>query len=381
MNGSIQHRPDRPKPWRARYRGPDGRQHSKAFARKVDADKWLRGELAKADRGEWVDPGAGSVSVEEWSRRWLAGRVRLTETTKVGYEGILRSRIWPTFGPVPVSKVTRNAVAQWLADMTNGGLSVSRVRNCYNVLAAALDAAVSEGLVSRNVSRGVELPPEPIREHRFLSAEEVERLASVVPGHEDRVLVLVLSYGGLRWGEAVALRIGRVDVLRRRLEVVENASEVGGRLVFGEPKTHRRRTVHLPGFVVEELARHLEHRAKDADAFVWTAPKGGPLGYGAYRRRVWDPAVEEAGLDGLTPHALRHSCASLMHAAGADVKAISQQLGHRSPVVTMTVYTHLFEGAYDPVMERLDAEHRNLVRPKRGPNVIDMDERKHQTGL
>ena len=56
--GSIR-RIDRPNPWLARYRGPDGRQHSKTFRRKVDAERWLRTEELRGDRGEWVDPTAG----------------------------------------------------------------------------------------------------------------------------------------------------------------------------------------------------------------------------------------------------------------------------------------------------------------------------------
>ena len=73
MAGSVQHRPDRPKPWRARYRGPDGREHSRSFARRVDADRWLRLELASADRGLWVDPTAGDVVFGDWAEAWLTG--------------------------------------------------------------------------------------------------------------------------------------------------------------------------------------------------------------------------------------------------------------------------------------------------------------------
>lgn len=187
-----------------------------------------------------------------------------------------------------------------------------------------------------------------------------------------RSLILTLAYGGLRWGEAVALRRGRVDVLRRRLSIAEAATEVSGRLVFGEPKTHRRRYVHLPAFVAEELARHLQNRPTDPHTLVWVAPKGGPLRYNPYRSRVWDKAVTDAGLNDLTPHSLRHTCASLMRAAGADVKEIQVQLGHRSPMVTLSIYTHLFEDAFDSVMDRLDTDHRELVRPRSGPNVVEL---------
>lgn len=389
MAGWIKKRPPRPdqdgnlrnpSPWRAEYRKPDGKIKSKSFRRKVDAEEWLRSQVGSMDRGVWVDPDAGKVSVGEWAYRWLAGRVRLAESTRASYEGIIRSRIVPTFGDVQLAKVTRSAVAEWVAAMTAEGLSPSRTRNAYNVLAAALDNAVAEGKIGRNVARGVELPRERPAEHRFLSAQEVDRLVAAMPTTADRALVLTLAYGGLRFGEAVALRVGRVDVLRRRLEVAENAPEVAGRIIFGEPKTHTRRTVHLPGFVADALAAHLGDVSADPDTLVWTAPKGGPLGYNSYRARVWNKAVEAAGLEGLTPHDLRHTSASLMYAAGADVKAIQEQLGHRSPAVTMNTYTHLFEGAYDPVMDRLDEEYRNLERPDSGPNVVDIEHRKRKKG-
>ena len=256
-------------------------------------------------------------------------------------------------------------------------LSSSRVRNCFNVLAACLDAAVNEGLIGRNPARGVEVPARPVQVgHRYLTGEQVDRLASVATSIADHSLILTLAHGGLRWEEAVALRRGRVDVLRRRLSIVDASIEVSGRLVFGEPKTHRCRLVHLPAFVAEVLAQHLQDRPSEPDNPVWVAPLGGPLRYNPYRSGVWDNAVTEAGLEGVTPHALRHTCASLMRAVIADVKEIQAQLGHRSPVVTLSAYTHLFEDAYDSVMDRLDVAHRDLLRPKSGPNVVELSDRK-----
>lgn len=119
--------------------------------------------------------------------------------------------------------------------------------------------------------------------------------------------------------------------------------------------------VHLPSFVSEMLGRHMENVPDDPEALVFTAPQGGPLRYSNFRRSVWDPARGRAGedLEDITPHHLRHTCASLMRAAGADVKAIQQQLGHRNASVTLDTYTHLFEGDLDEVMERLDVASAN----------------------
>ena len=331
--GWIRKRSSRPAPWRAGYRGPDGREHSKSFPRKVDAERWLRDELQKQDQGLWINPNAGAMLFAEWAQAWLAGKASIGVKTQAGYQSVLNSRVLPAFGGLPLARITSEAVASWIGEMTAEGLSASRIRNCFNVLASCLDTAAFRGLIGRNPARGLELPRQPAYDdHRFLTAAEVDRFVEAVETYADRSLILVLAYGGLRWGEAVALRRERVDMLRRRLHITEASTEVSGRLVFGEPKTHRRRTVQLPTFVAESMGRHLQDRPTDGDAFVWVAPKGGPLRYNPYRRRVWDKATRQAGLDGVTPHVLRHSCASLMRAAGADVKQIQQQLGHRTPV-------------------------------------------------
>jgi integrase len=202
-------------------------------------------------------------------------------------------------------------------------------------------------------------------EHRFLTASHVDRLADAMPDHQYRTLVYILAYGGLRWGELVALGRRRIDVLARRVEVAESATEISGRLVFGSPKTHQRRTVHLPGFVAQMLGEHMARVPEYDDALIFTAPRGGPLRSRNVRRTVWDPARARAGTDvaDITPHDLRHTCASLMRAAGADVKAIQQQLGHRNATVTLNTYTHLFEGGLEEVMSRLDQPVTSETRP------------------
>lgn len=378
MNGSIQHRPERPKPWRARYRGPDGREVSRSFPTKAAAARWLRGELASVDRGEWVDT-SRTVTVSEWFPSWLASKRRITERTRDDYREIYESRIEPTFGNVPLPRVTRDRVAEWVEGMVRDGLSPSRIRKVHVVLSAMLDGAADERLIGRNPAKRIELPRVESSEHQFLTGDEVERLASAMVDR-DRAMVYVLAYGGLRFGEAQALRVTDVDPLRNRVHVRRRVMMVrdddGKRRprIKALTKNHTRRTVQLPAFVTEHVARHLsEHVPQgDAEALVFTSPQGHLLNHSNYRRQVWNPATVEAGLDGLNVHSLRHSCASLMRAMGATVEAVSQQLGHRSPIVTLSVYSHLFEGALDDVMGRLDEAHRDLTRPTRGPTVTDI---------
>lgn len=204
-----------------------------------------------------------------------------------------------------------------------------------------------------------------------------------MPGFEHQTMVYVLAYGGLRWGELAALRRGRVDVLRRRLDIKESIVEISGFLSFGTPKTYQTRTVQLPAFVATMVGRHLENVEDDPTALVFTAPRGGPLRYSNTRRGMWDPARSRAGADlqEITPHDLRHTCTSLMRAAGADVKAIQQQLGHQTATVTLNTYTHLFEDDLDEVMNRLDAFSATKSRPERVlGDVVDFRSRTETLG-
>src|SRR4029453_9332746 len=163
--------------------------------------------------------------------------------------------------------------------------------------------------------------------------------------------------GGLGMGGLAGLRRSRVDLLRGTVEVAEIVSEVGGRLRVGPPKTRAsRRTVGLPRAGVEEVAAHLATPAPP-DAFVFTAPKGGPLRVIAFRARIWRPATRTAGLDGLRIHDLRHTAVALWIAAGANPKEVAARAGHTSVSFTLDRYGHLYPDADQALRERLDALH------------------------
>src|SRR5262245_23657684 len=153
-----------------------------------------------------------------------------------------------------------------------------------------------------------------------------------------------------------ALRVGNLDLLRRRMRITSAFVEVRGKLVEGTPKTHQMRTVPLPRFLVDKLAAPVE--GKGRDELVFSTPGGTPLRNTNFRRRHWDKAVAAAGLDGLTPHDLRHTAASLAVAAGANVKAVQRMLGHASATMTLDVYAGLFGDDLDTVADLLDAAAR-----------------------
>jgi len=231
------------------------------------------------------------------------------------------------------------------------------------VVSAVLAQAVVDGLIGRNPAEVIKAPKTTEREPRYLMAEQVTELASACESRLSGAgaLVKVLAYAGLRWGDAVALRGGSVDVLRRQIHVRESATMVNGELVWGPPKSHRARTVVIPRFLADALAPLVER-----DELVFTSATGAPLRSSNFHRRVWGPAVTESGLGDLVPHDLRHTAASLAISAGASVKAVQRMLGHSSAQVTLDRYSHLF----DDDLEKLTTWMLVTVRTRCGPNPI-----------
>lgn len=350
--GSVAKRPDGR--WRARYRGPDRRERSKHFDRKADAERWLASVAVAQDRGEWVDPKRAALPLGEWATEWLDGQQHLKESTRARYSGLLRTHVLPAFGTTRLSEVGHAAIQGWVSDLGRQGLAASTVRQAHRVLHLVLELAVRDGRIARNPAAGVKLPRAARPEKRYLTHDQVHALAAEAGRY--RVAVLVLAYAGLRFGELVALRVGDLDLLRRRAVVRESVTAVGSKLVVGTPKTHQQREVPLPGFVAEALAVEVAGRA--ADALVFPAPRGGYLRNGVFRRHWFDGAACAVGLDGLTPHELRHTAASLAIASGASVKVVQRMMGHASAAMTLDVYAGLFADDLDTVADRLDAHGR-----------------------
>jgi integrase len=347
--------------WRARYRGPDGRERSKTFATRRDADRFLATTETAKLRGEWVAPERSRLTVGDWADSWVAVQSHLKPKTRAGYDSLLRTQVLPRWGGTALVRVTHAEVAAWVAGMRTH-LSASRTRQAYHLFKAMLDAAVADNRLARNPAAGIELPRLAQSEHRYLTHAELGALADECGGY--RTLVLVLGYCGLRWGEAAALRVRNIDLLRRRLEIVEAVTEVNGRLVFGAPKTHQRRSVPVPRFVADEIGAVLA--ASTLNDRLFTSPRGGVLRLGNWRRHVFDRATQSVGLKGVTPHELRHTAASLAIAAGANVKAVQVMLGHRSATLTLDRYGHLFGDELDAVAARLDEARAAFPRPERG---------------
>ena len=341
--------------WQVRYIDPTGRERSKTFPRKIDADKYLIHVEAQKQRAEWINPELSSTLFEDWAAGWLANRTHLKPKTFAGYESLIRVHVLPRFGSSRLDRIDSLSVEEWVADLKGSGLSASRIRQAHNVLSQILRTAVRARYLPANSAEGIDLPRKPRREQLFLNPNEVDRLAGQVQ-KEYKTLVYIFAYGALRWGEAAALRRRRVDVLRGKLEVAESLAEVGGELHFGPTKNYRNRVVTLPKFLREMLNHQLViYAAPEAEALVFTASNGSPMRNSNFSSNVWRPAVRAAGLpEDLRVHDLRHTAVAILISQGVHPEAIKRFLGHSSIMVTMDIYGHLFPSEQEALADALD---------------------------
>jgi integrase len=337
----------------ARYRGPDGRERSKQFPRRADAERFLAvAEVAQAE-GSWVDPSKGRMRLRDWIFRFQeAERQALRPSTLARDQIYVRTQILPAFGDVPLSRIEHLDVQEWINKLS-ANFAPTTVHKCHQILRKTLAGAVRSRLLARNPCDGIQLPRVHVEEMRFIGPPEIARLTDAID-QRYRAFVLLGAYCGLRLGEMAGLRWQRVDLGRGCVEVTEISVEINGTVSFGPPKTKAgRRTVALPDVVGESLRATRPAHAQ-ADDLVFRAPAGGPIRHRLFRRRFWYPAVERADLEGFRIHDLRHTAVALWIAAGASPTEVAQRAGHTSVVTVLDRYGHLLPATVDAVTQKLN---------------------------
>lgn len=358
--------------WQVRWYDAAGKLKSKVFAKKPAAEDYkteIEGGLAG---GTYRDPVSGKIRFKEVAENWFTAQTGLKRSSRSRYQDVLNTHILPRWGDLQISAITFEDVAAWFAELQKpkdkGGkaLGASQTRAVHTVLSMVLEWCVPRRL-ALNPAKGVPLPRLPPADHVYLTYTEVEALADAASAlltkygkptasaHVNRALILVLAYTGIRWGEASAIRVGSVDLDKRRIQIVTAYNEDDGELYEDTPKSGERRAVPIPQSLVAELKPLVEGRPKDAHVF--STGRGNPIRLRNWRNREFYPARNAIGLTtiGLTPHKLRHTAASLAIAAGADVYVVQKMLGHAKPSMTLDVYGHLWPDRLDEVADVMDA--------------------------
>jgi integrase len=342
--------------YRVRYRTPGrGQTDKRGFATKRDAEIFAASVEVSKLRGEYVAPKLGRATVGELAPDWLARKRQATAPSHYRMlESAWRAHVQPAWAKVSVADVDTLGVEAWIAGMVRNGGGRTTVLRTLGVLSGILADAVKAKRLAVNPAKGVEnLPRRTVRRHAYLSADDVQRLAD--ESGEHRALVLTLAYTGIRWGEAIGLRVRDVEFLRRRLSVSENAVQIGTRHAVGPTKGRKARSVPVPAFVLNELS--VQCHGKGPGELVFAGHDGSYLQRPKSATGWFQAAVKRADVQKVTPHDLRHTCASLAVSAGVNVLALQRMLGHTSAKMTLDTYAELFDDDLDAVAASLHARY------------------------
>ncbi|MDQ2875020.1 MAG: site-specific integrase [Actinomycetota bacterium] len=204
-----------------------------------------------------------------------------------------------------------------------------------------MNTAVDDGLIRRNPCRIAGAAQEKSPERPVLTVAQVYALADAV-GPRYRALVLLATFGSLRWGELAALRRRDINLKAFTIRVERQLTEtVGVGQVFGPPKSDAGiRTVSLPRVIAADLDLHLADFALEGeDGLIFTGPTGLPLRHNNFNRRVWLGAVTKAGLEGVHFHDLRHAGNTFTADAGANLRELMARMGHSTTRAAL-IYLH-----------------------------------------
>ncbi len=358
--------------FQARYRDDAGNQIAapQTFDTKTAAGQWLAALQTDMDRGTYADPTAGAVTFADWAEDWMGFKSGQRPATLARDRTAIYTHFNPLIGDLSVGRITPMDVRRVVQQMQERGLAPKSVRTYVGTLQAIFTAAVDMDLIVKSPVRPRTLGLQPItrRERPTLSPEELYRLADEVPDH-CRALVLIAGVVGLRWGEAVGLRLCDVDLGERMLRVEQSVEEVSGQVrVVPELKSSAsRRRFAIPQVLADEIAAHIKRHRPDAapDDLLFIGSRGGIMRR-SFTGRTFKDAVRRAGLpDTLNFHGLRHVATSLMVANNEHPRVIQHRLGHADPGMSMRVYAHVPQDSDREAADRLGALLGNSEGPLR----------------
>ncbi|MFD5774179.1 tyrosine-type recombinase/integrase [Streptomyces fungicidicus] len=389
----------------------DGRYHAAAYVYRPDGTrtrKFVYGKTRDEVAGKLTEmqemtrqgiPAASStMAFGDYLTYWLAAIApeRLKPATLNSYEGLTRLYIRPALGKKRLNRLSPADVRRFLAEFKAACLcclrgadgerpegkrtccavgrccgrrpSARTVQYVHAVLRSALQQAIREELIVRNVARIVETPTVESKEVRPLDAGEVRLLLKVARPHRLYALWLLLISTGLRRGEVLGLTWSDIDLSAGTLRVRRNVQRIRRELIFGTPKTMRSvRTVSLPQRCVRVLTEHRDRqdRERKVAGEKWQPAPGQPAGlvFTTSTGRVTDPRslnrmltilCRDAKVRRVRVHDLRHTCASLLLAQGVDARTIMETLGHSTITMTLDTYAHVMGTTLRAAADRMD---------------------------
>ncbi|MFH5231005.1 tyrosine-type recombinase/integrase [Antrihabitans spumae] len=334
------------KRWRARYVDDQSREHARGFERKADAQRWLDSIVSSQVTGNYVDPQLGKITFASFYREWSSRQVWVPGTVQA--MNLAANSV--TFGSVALGDLRPSHVETWVKSMRDKPLEPSTIRTRFNNVRSVLKAAKRDKVLGDDPTEGITLPRQR-RSEAAMRIPTTEQVGDLLRCADDdfSAFIALCAFGGLRLGEAAALRVSDVNFLRREIRVQRQVQRAnGGAVEIRAPKYGSERTIFAPAGLIDMLAEYIQSWCcgSDPDRWLYPGESGDPWHQNTVGYR-WRKAKKAAKQLDWHLHDLRHFYASGLIHAGCDVVTVQKALGHSSPTVTLTTYAHLWPNADD----------------------------------
>ena len=357
--------------WEGRYTAGYDPQTGKRIIKNVlgKTQAEVKAKLTKAleDCKELDVVRTDEYTVAEWLRLWydLYAEPNVRPTTAASYRRSIELHVIPRIGDIKLNRLTSREIQKLYKDLLengrlrevqkekNPGLSNSTVRGIHMMLHNALDRAVKERLILRNPTEDCIIPKLEKKEMKILHPEDIKAYLTAA----ERRGVLPMFYlelvSGVRKGELVALLWDDLDMERRTISVSKQAlSRPGGEIVVNRPKTENSiRAVSIPQEAVDLLVE--EHKKHPDNPYMFPSPKTGGMYYPDSVVNLHKKLLQDAGLEHIRFHDLRHTFATMALQNGVDVKTVSSMLGHYDAGFTRRTYTHATRQMQEQAAEKM----------------------------
>lgn len=343
------------KRWLAIWMDPGGSEVSRAFGRRIDAERHGAAQETDMARGTYVSPKDARVTVGQWCDTWIAGYGMRPRTMKLARSHIVK--IKAEFGTMPLASVRPSRVKAWTARLSAEGYEASYIHALHARLAQILADAVRDKLIPGSPCSRKTSPPMGKQRPYVLTTAQLWQLHAAMPPYLQ-IAILLGALAGLRTAEACGLRPGDVDLVAGVIEPhVQYPAE--------PLKTEiSQSAVPVPLSLTTEL---LAHMARWPGATVLADEAGGQVGPWKLERAIKGARAKVPGLPaGFRFHDLRHYLASFLINSGADVKKVQARMRHGSAQTTLDTYGHLWPDADESTRSALEGVF--LGRPEQERN-------------
>ena len=344
----------------------NGKRTSQKIGDRQAAEKVASKIRARLQLGEFGFEEKKPVpTFKEYADAWIKTNVPATckQSTLRDYQDILRIHVLPIFGELKLTDINKGMIKDFLMEKVNSGYAVSTVTHMKDVVSGVLGKAVDNEIIPANPALSLKKIMKR-KDHRTtmdpLTADELKTLLDTVRNNYEKhyPLFLLLARTGMRIGEALALQWGDIDFKGRFISV--NKSLVRGRI--STPKSGKARRVDMSRQLTDALKYHkLESKKKGlalglggTPEYVFTDRRGGPIDKDNWRRRVFNKALDKAGLRKIRIHDIRHGYATMRIFQGHNIADVSKQLGHHSVKLTLDTYFHWIPGGSKNEVDALD---------------------------